>query len=304
MKILFFILTLFVGVNLMANELPDIRSEWNFGNTKQSRDNFEKLIEKYSVHEEYILELKTQIARTLGLESRFDEAHKLLDKIKQSLKKEHKTATARYFIERGRVFNSDNKKEEAAKEFFKAFEASKEINSEHLIVDSAHMLAIAVPEFKDQKKWTEIAIDEASKAKDSKVKDWKGSLLNNWGWSLFDQKQYQEAMQVFKDALAFRETKNNAEAIIIARWSIARTHRALNEIDKAIEIQISLIREWERIGEKDGYVYEELGELYLVKKDDKNRKKYFKMAYDELLKDKWFAKNEKKRLERFKSLSE
>jgi tetratricopeptide (TPR) repeat protein len=287
----------------MAIELPDIRAEWNFGDTKKSRANFENLIKKYSTHEEYILELKTQIARTLGIESSFDEAHKLLDEVNKSLKENQKTAIARYYIERGRVYNSDNKRNEAVQEFLKALEASKVIKHEHLIVDSAHMLAIAGPKFKDQKKWTEIALEEAKKAKDSKVQDWRGSLLNNWGSSLFEQKQYKEAMKIFKDALEFRKTKSNTEAIIIAKWSVARTHRALNEVDKALVIQLSLIKEWDKIGKKDGYVYEELGEIYLLTKEDEKRKKYFQMAYEELSKDKWFVKNESKKLDRLGALS-
>ena len=108
-----------------------------------------------------------------------------------------KKAMTRYFLERGRVYNSSGKKEEAIKEFLKSFELAKAINFEYLIVDAAHMLAIANKEFSEQKKWTEIAIENAKSAKDQQTKDWMGSLLNNWGWSLFDQKKFEQALIQF-----------------------------------------------------------------------------------------------------------
>ena len=52
----------------------------------------------------------------------------------------------------------------------------------------------------------------------------------------------------------------------------------------------------------DGYVYEELGEIYLAKGEDLS-KMYFGFAFNELGKDEWFAKNEAARLQRMKDLS-
>ena len=288
----------------MANVLPDIRDLWNYNQPQQSREKFKKLIQTYSHHDEYVLILKTQVARTLGLELKFQEAHKLLAQVQESLKPNQKRATAWYFIEKGRVYNSHHKKSDAIQNFLQAFKFSQEIQHEHLIVDSAHMLAIASVNFEDQKKWTKIAIEEAGQATDLRVRDWKGSLLNNWGWSLFEQKEYKAALKVFKEALKFRETKSSTEAILIAKWTVARTYRAINEIDSALKIQTTLLKDWENLGKKDGYVYEELGELYLVKKEDKKRKRYFQLAFQELSKDPWFVKNKSQRLERIKTLAQ
>lgn len=51
------------------------------------------------------------------------------------------------------------------------------------------------------------------------------------------------------------------------------------------------------------YVYEELAELYYVKKEIEISKPYFGKAYDLLSKDPWLVKNEPKRIERLKQLS-
>ena len=51
----------------------------------------------------------------------------------------------------------------------------------------------------------------------------------------------------------------------------------------------------------DGYVLEELAELYLLKQDS-DAADYFARAHRCLCKDDWFAKNEPERLARVKNL--
>ncbi len=55
--------------------------------------------------------------------------------------------------------------------------------------------------------------------------------------------------------------------------------------------------------QEDGYIYEELGENYLIKGNNEESKKNFAAAYEMLSKDKWLAEYEKERLERMKKLS-
>ncbi len=54
---------------------------------------------------------------------------------------------------------------------------------------------------------------------------------------------------------------------------------------------------------QDGYIYEELGECYLIKENKEASRKYFGLAYDLLSKDIWLAEYEKERLSRMKVLS-
>ena len=53
---------------------------------------------------------------------------------------------------------------------------------------------------------------------------------------------------------------------------------------------------------KDGYVFEELAELYLLKGNKELAKINFKMAYEELSKDGWINANQPERLTRLKKL--
>jgi len=55
--------------------------------------------------------------------------------------------------------------------------------------------------------------------------------------------------------------------------------------------------------EQDGYVYEELGELYLLKNETDKSKEYFSKAYEILSKDDWMMKNETSRIDRMFKLS-
>ena len=102
---------------------------------------------------------------------------------------------------------------------------------------------------------------------------------------------------------SWREEKQSAHELFLAKWCVARTLRALGRLDDAIKIQLALLEQMIDIGPTDGYVYEELGELYLAKGEDVS-KMYFQFAYNELSKDTWLAANEPKRLERMKLMAE
>jgi hypothetical protein len=102
--------------------------------------------------------------------------------------------------------------------------------------------------------------------------------------------------------LAFREAKGEPSSIRVAKWSVARTYRSMKRYEEALKIQMSLEEEFNKLPEKDGYVYEELGELYLALTKTDFSKKYFGLAYGELSKDEWFKSNEAKRLQRIKEL--
>ncbi len=126
--------------------------------------------------------------------------------------------------------------------------------------------------------------------------------INYWDWSYHDTGKFVEALDLFKKALAFRETKGEPSSIRVAKWSVARTCRSMKRYDDALKIQLALEEEFSKLPEKDGYVNEELGDLYLVLTKTDFSKKYFGLAYSELSNDEWFKSNEAKRLQRIKEL--
>jgi tetratricopeptide (TPR) repeat protein len=143
----------------------------------------------------------------------------------------------------------------------------------------------------------------AETSADERTKLWAGSLYNNLGWGYFDMGRYEEALSVFLKALEWRMQKNQPAETFMAKWCVARTLRALNKLEEALKIQLALLEEMIETDKVDGYVYEELAEIHLLKNDEVY-KMYFNMAWHELKEDVWLSSHEQERLNRIKKLSE
>jgi tetratricopeptide (TPR) repeat protein len=87
----------------------------------------------------------------------------------------------------------------------------------------------------------------------------------------------------------------------IALWAEARTLRSLGRVEEALALQQELLREFDTLGEPDGYVYEELAECLAALGHDEARS-YFARAYETLSRDPWLAESEPARLERLRDL--
>ncbi len=212
-------------------------------------------------------------------------------------------AEIRFNLECGRVFNSSKMKPEALPFFLKGFDLSLASQQDNFAVDAAHMVAIAESTPEKQMEWNLKALFIAENSKDEKARNWLGSLYNNIGWTYHDSKKFNEAMDIFNKALIFRESKGEPGSIRIAKWCIARTHRSLNQLDEALKIQKALELEFSQGPQQDGYVFEELAEIYLLQNNKAESQKYFALAYDLLSQDEWFKANEATRLNRMKELS-
>lgn len=280
---------------------------WDYNNPAGTEIKFREILTeiKDSGDRSAYLQLLTQIARTQGLQMKFDEAHKILDEVEKELSKDEiKLVRIRYLLERGRTFNSSKQKEKALELFHKAYELGKETGEDFFAIDAIHMLAIA-DSLDEGIKWNEIGIELAEKSKDERSKGWLGAFYNNTGWNYHDKKEYLKALNFFEKNVIWHTERKSGQREIIAKWCVARTYRSLDRINEAIEIQKKLIQEIkERNLDTDGFIFEELGELYLLKGMDADSKKNFGMAYEMLSKDIWLAANEKERLERMKKLSD
>ena len=75
------------AVPARAEDLPDFDALWNFGDPAATEAEFRALLPRAEASGDvaYVAELRTQIARTLGLQARFAEAHALLDEIERTL---------------------------------------------------------------------------------------------------------------------------------------------------------------------------------------------------------------------------
>ena len=287
-----------------AKPLSNFDALWDYNDPAGTEVRFRELLTgaKESGDKSYYAQLLTQIARTEGLQRKFEEAHKTLDTVEAMLTDELTVARIRYLLERGRVYNSSNQPDKSKPLFLEAWELGVAKGEDFYAVDAAHMLGIVEPPEK-RLEWADKAMELAEKSKDQRARDWLGPLYNNTGWSYHDLGQYDKALELFEKSLRFREEKNDEEGIRIAKWTIARTYRSLGRIEEALQIQKALEQEFEEKGiEQDGYVFEELGECLLLLKKDEEARKYFKLAYDLLSKNKWLVANEPERLKRLKEL--
>ena len=166
----------------------------------------------------------------------------------------------RVALERGRVMHSAGEADAAKPLFEAAFAAASDAGFEFLAIDALHMLAIvASPEKQDALNGRALSL--ASAAKDPRARQWRGSLLNNMGWSAFDRGDLDVALKLFEDALDARLEQGKESEIVVARWCIARTLRELGRNDEALAIQLELADQLKAAGKTDQYVDEELAAL-------------------------------------------
>ncbi len=284
---------------------PDFDAWWDYGDAAGTEAKFAELLPraKQSGDESYYAQLLTQIARTQGLQRRFEEAHETLDTVLAMLSDDMVVARIRYLLERGRIYNSSGEPEESKPLFLEAWELGVANKEDFYAVDAAHMLGIVEPPEK-QLEWNEKAIELAEKSASPRARNWLGSLYNNTGWSYHDLKQYDRALEMFEKALEFQQQKKDEEGVRIAKWTIARTYRSLGRIEEALQMQTELKREFEEKGiQQDGYVFEEIGECLLLLNRQEESRQYFDRAYELLSQDPWLVANEPERLERLKELA-
>jgi tetratricopeptide (TPR) repeat protein len=292
-----------------SQQLPAFDKLWDYNKPAETETKFREVWAQTeaSADANYKLELLTQIGRTQGLQTKFEDAHKTLDEVEQQLnalpQDPPTRARLRYELERGRTYNSSNKKQEAIQNFNRALEIANKLGEENLAVDAVHMLGIAT-NGDESLAWNEKAVEMAEKATDPKTKGWLGALYNNIGWTYHDMEKYDVALRYFEKDLVWYQERNFANQSRIAKWSIAKMHRLLGDATTAFKEQQAIKAEMDSAGvEEDGYIYEELGECAIaLDRDEDEWKAYIQKAYELLSKDAWSVSQEPKKHERLRKL--
>lgn len=278
--------------------MTDFDTLWNFNDPASTEQQFLELQPEFSSQPEKLAELLTQIARTQGLQRRFDEAHATLDEAAKILTPESESrAQVRYFLERGRVFRSSKNPDLAKPLFLQAFELSRQLHEDVLSIDAAHMLAI-LEQGEKALEWYFLALELARNSQDERARAWKASLLNNIAWALHDSGRFQESLELFQETVQLHA--QNPEKQRIARWSEARVLRSLQKYPEALAIQHELLEQLKIQGQSDGYVSEEVAENLLSLEKPVEARVHFARAHELLLQDAWFCESEPLRLERLK----
>jgi len=318
MKNMFYILIIFALFGCNANNnsevginpLPNFDAMWDYQHPDSTEIVFTEILKGLTDSAEssydivYHTELLTQIARTQGLQRKFIQAHATLDSVKSMLNDNMKIAFMRYLLERGRVFNSSGEKEVSIPIFLKAFEFGSENNLDIYTIDAAHMMGIVEPPEK-QLEWNLKALKIAEETADTNCKGWLAPLYNNIGWTFHDLTEYDQALIYFQKGYERRMEIGDERGTRIAKWTVGRCLRSLGQIDEALKLLKEIQTELEEKDlPKDGYVFEELAELYSLKGNKKLAKINFKLAYEELSKDAWISANQPERISRLKELGD
>lgn len=285
-------------------DLTDFDALWDYDNPAETESKFRALVPvaRDSDDAAYYVELLTQIARTEGLQHKFEEAHATLDAVDTLLANglTRNRAHVRYMLERGRVFNSSKHPGEARRLFVEAWEMAKAISEDALAVDAAHMVGI-VELSAGQMEWNLKALALAEKSADPRARKWLGSLYNNLGWTHHEAGRYAEALDLFEKGVRFRAELKQESELRIAKWCVARCLRSMGRVDEALARQQALLAE--AGSSSDGYVYEEMGECLLALNKTDEARPYFAQAYELLSQDSWLVENEAGRVARLKELS-
>src|SRR5712692_6701458 len=283
-------------------KLPDFDSLWDYEHPGATERKFRELLPVAldSLDLSYLSQLLTQVARAEGLQRKFQEAHKTLDRVQKALDKTDDKTRVRYLLERGRVFNSSGKRDDARPLFLEAFDLGLKSKDDFNAVDAAHMIAIVEPTEK-QLLWNLKALDLAENSTEEKARKWMGSLYNNIGWTYFEQRQFEESLLMFEKALEFQERQGDPTKIMIAKWCVAKNLRMMDHTEEALEKQRDLYEQYQAAGKRSGYVYEEIAECLTVMGEEQESQGWFAAAYEELSKDPRLT-TEQDRLNRLKEL--
>jgi tetratricopeptide (TPR) repeat protein len=289
--------------NALIGFSAQLDGQWDYANPSASEERFRAELARWPAGDPQALIVATQIARAQGLRHRFAEAHATLDGVAARLDTAPSHVRIRYLLERGRAFNSAGSRERAVPLFAEALSLAECADDEFYAVDAAHMLGIASPPG-EALGWNLKALALAGKAADPRARRWDASLYNNIGWTWHERGDDATALAYWEKALAARKAAGDARRTRETDWTVARGLRALGRFDEAQAIQLSLVAELDRIGESDGYVFEELAEISLARGDAAGARIWAAKAHAALKDDASLKENEPARLARLTAVAE
>lgn len=285
-------------------EFPAIVDVWDYSDAAGTQTRFEELAREAEAagKDTYRAEVMTQVARCQGLQGKFDEARATLDAVSATMAAEYPRVRLRIALERGRILRSSGDAAAARPLFVEAWEVGRESAEDFLACDAAHMVAI-VSSLEEAVRWTASARELALASADENSRHWLGPLHNNLGWAYYEAGDYDSALAQFElSQEGYRKRPDKEAEVLIARYSIGKTLRALGRYQESVETQNQVRLAFEARGESDGYVYEELAEGYLALGKEMEACQAARRAFEILSGDGWFVENEPDRLERMRTM--
>jgi len=292
------------------NPLPNFDALWNYAHPDSSEVAFKEILpllthtDEFAIDVQYEPELLTQIARAQGMQGKYDEAFHTLQQADSLLSERTPKAKMRYLLEKGRLLNSSGKTELSIPVLEEAYHFGAEKHFDLYQLDAALLLS-SITLSQQKTDWVRKAVQLARTSTDPRCQNQLGSIYKSTAWSYFYLKDYYHAQEMFHKALDWHETNSDSTETLVDRWAIGHCLRALFKFDEALHIQLTLEQDLNNLNlPLNGYVYEEIAELYFAKGNIPQARSYFKKAYDLLSHDEDLTKNTPMRLERIKQLSQ
>lgn len=284
--------------------MPSLDDLWDYDDPAASEARFRAAIEAAEAVGDPTAtdEARTQLARALGLQGRFDAGHAILDRVDAEHSADDDRISVRAHLERGRLWRSSGDVAASVAPFERAWELARRLGEDGLAVDAAHMLAL-VDAPSGEATWHARALELADTSPDPAARRWRGSLWNNIGWARFDAGDLDGALEAFETALAARREGGQAKETRIAEWCVARCIRALGRPAEALAVQERLAAETAAAGDPEsGFGAEEIGECLLDLGRAEEARPYLARAAELLGADAWLVEHEPDRIARLRRL--
>lgn len=243
----------------------DLDALWDFASPDLSEQRFRQALAAAGADDALVL--RTQIARTLGLRGRFDDALRELDAVEPLLAAAGPAPRVHALLERGRTLRSSGQPRAAAPLFEQAFELADRARLEFLAADALHMVALVQPTPETQIAVNRRVVAYAQNAQDPRARRWDAAALNNIGVTLNQAGRHAEALPVLQDALAAYQRAGRPRNVLVARWMVAHTLRLLGRLDEALRLQRALEADWAAAGGQDPFVFDEIAEIHAARGD-------------------------------------
>ena len=284
------------------SRLPDFIKLWNFGDPAGTEKKFSEILPVAEASNDisYLAQLLTQIARTQGLQGKFDDAHQTLDKVERMLTPELPLARLRYLLERGRSFNSSGHPEKALPLFADAYTLGSEIKEIKLAIDAVHMIAIAERDPKMQIEWNLKGIVLAEE--NPVARNWLHALYNNIGESYLLVGDYENAGFYFH-SLVDLQKENGGEPDMYTLKDEARVLRLAGKPVEALSIIEPIFIKLRQEDRDDGWIREEMAENLYAMKKEVEAKPHFIKALELLGAEDYCIRNEPEKLQRLKEMA-
>ncbi|MCP4705421.1 MAG: hypothetical protein GY865_12530 [candidate division Zixibacteria bacterium] len=287
-SIFFIIFTALLGDDKSINNielgklLEKADSLFNSRQFQQSREVYKqaaKLAEN-SQDNSSLTETYSMIARTFLTLDKKEIGRKWIYKAQSIANIEEPSGWSRYLGVRGRFEWRDNELDKAQITFTEMYEFCSTQKLHERAIDAARMMAI-VSDLEGQVLWGKKGIAEAEAGN---VRRLLGSLWNNLAATYEDMGQYKDAVLAYLKARDYHYEFGDETTKMIANWALGHAFRLNDDIPNAIKWMTPVLPSAIKLNNIEfiGWTHDELGEIELIKENNKTALEHFTKAAEYL----------------------